>query len=154
MIVNGFINVVITTIEKRFGLTSSETGLIAGGYDIASFILLIPVSYIGGRAKASKPKWVFYFNLIDEWIIFIWSLFWLIWILFFFLFRYVGVGILVLGIGSLLFASPHYLAGPYRGDNQKENVCQRMSFNGSLLLVRIVHYNFILLYDGLLFNII
>ncbi|KAK0087850.1 hypothetical protein PV325_013940 [Microctonus aethiopoides] len=103
MIVNGFINVVITTIEKRFGLTSSETGLIAGGYDIASFILLIPVSYIGGRAKASKPK-------------------------------YVGVGILVLGIGSLLFASPHYLAGPYRGDNQKENVCQRMSVNGSSLL--------------------
>lgn len=57
MVVNGFVNVVITTIERRFGLKSSETGLIAGGYDIASFLLLIPVSYLGGRAKASKPRY-------------------------------------------------------------------------------------------------
>lgn len=56
MVVNGFINVVITTIERRFGLRSSQTGLIAGGYDIASFFLLIPVSYLGGRSKASKPR--------------------------------------------------------------------------------------------------
>ncbi|XP_071564364.1 solute carrier organic anion transporter family member 4A1 isoform X2 [Temnothorax nylanderi] len=96
MVVNGFVNVVITTIERRFGLKSSETGLIAGGYDIASFLLLIPVSYLGGRAKASKP-------------------------------RYIGIGILVLGIGSLLFASPHYLAGPYRGGQQTENTCQSVS---------------------------
>lgn len=54
---NGFVNVVITTIERRFGLKSSETGLIAGGYDIASFLLLVPVSYLGGRAKASKPRY-------------------------------------------------------------------------------------------------
>ncbi|XP_032677729.1 solute carrier organic anion transporter family member 4A1 isoform X1 [Odontomachus brunneus] len=93
MVVNGFVNVVITTIERRFGLKSSETGLIAGGYDIASFLLLVPVSYLGGRSKASKP-------------------------------RYIGVGILVLGIGSLLFATPHYLAGPYRGGQQTENICQ------------------------------
>ncbi|XP_025992017.1 solute carrier organic anion transporter family member 4A1 isoform X2 [Solenopsis invicta] len=96
MVVNGFINVVITTIERRFGLKSSETGLIAGGYDIASFLLLVPVSYLGGRAKASKP-------------------------------RYIGIGILVLGIGSLLFASPHYLAGPYRGGQQTDNICQSVS---------------------------
>ncbi|XP_011349076.1 solute carrier organic anion transporter family member 4A1 isoform X1 [Ooceraea biroi] len=96
MVVNGFVNVVITTIERRFGLKSSETGLIAGGYDIASFLLLVPVSYLGGRAKASKP-------------------------------RYIGIGVLVLGIGSLLFASPHYLAGPYRGGQQKENVCRNVA---------------------------
>nr|KAF7420289.1 hypothetical protein H0235_010586 [Vespula pensylvanica] len=94
MVVNGFVNVVITTIERRFGLRSSQTGLIAGGYDIASFLLLVPVSYLGGRSKASKP-------------------------------RYIGVGVLVLGLGSLLFASPHYLVGPYRGGQQSENVCQR-----------------------------
>ncbi|XP_018053910.1 PREDICTED: solute carrier organic anion transporter family member 4A1 isoform X1 [Atta colombica] len=96
MVVNGFVNVVITTIERRFGLKSSETGLIAGGYDIASFLLLIPVSYLGGRAKASKP-------------------------------RYIGIGVLVLGIGSLLFASPHYLAGPYRGGQQTDNICQSVT---------------------------
>ncbi|XP_047357253.1 solute carrier organic anion transporter family member 4A1 isoform X8 [Vespa velutina] len=56
MVVNGFVNVVITTIERRFGLRSSQTGLIAGGYDIASFLLLVPVSYLGGRSKASKPR--------------------------------------------------------------------------------------------------
>lgn len=59
MVVNGFVNVVITTIERRFGLKSSETGLIAGGYDIASFLLLVPVSYLGGRAKASKPRYAY-----------------------------------------------------------------------------------------------
>ncbi|XP_031786219.1 solute carrier organic anion transporter family member 4A1 isoform X3 [Nasonia vitripennis] len=94
MVVNGFINVVITTIERRFGFRSSQTGLIAGGYDIASFLLLVPVSYMGGRSKSSKP-------------------------------RYIGVGVLVLGLGSLLFASPHYLAGPYRGGTQLENTCSR-----------------------------
>lgn len=93
MVVNGFVNVVITTIERRFGLRSSQTGLIAGGYDIASFFLLVPVSYLGGRSKASKP-------------------------------RYIGVGVLVLGIGSLLFASPHYIAGPYKSGQQTETVCQ------------------------------
>lgn len=58
MVVNGFINVVITTIERRFGFRSSQTGLIAGGYDIASFLLLVPVSYLGGRSKSSKPRFV------------------------------------------------------------------------------------------------
>lgn len=96
MVVNGFVNVVITTIERRFDLRSSQTGLIAGGYDIASFFLLIPVSYLGGRSKASKPK-------------------------------YIGIGILVLGLGSLLFASPHYLAGSYRGGHQSENVCHSVT---------------------------
>ncbi|EFN65401.1 Solute carrier organic anion transporter family member 4A1 [Camponotus floridanus] len=100
MVVNGFVNVVITTIERRFGLKSSESGLIAGGYDIASFLLLVPVSYLGGRTKASKP-------------------------------RYIGVGIVILGIGSLLFASPHYLAGPYRGGQQTENVCQSVTNTSS-----------------------
>lgn len=58
LVVNGLINVVITTIERRFGLSSSQTGLIAGGYDVASFLLLIPVSFLGGRINASKPRFV------------------------------------------------------------------------------------------------
>lgn len=56
LIVNGFINVVITTIEKRYELKSTETGLIAGSYDIASFLCLIPVSYLGG--SRSKPFFI------------------------------------------------------------------------------------------------
>ncbi|XP_055599366.1 solute carrier organic anion transporter family member 4A1 [Uranotaenia lowii] len=58
LIVNGFINVVITTIERRFGLRSTQTGLVASGYDIASFLCLVPVSYFGGRLGASKPRWI------------------------------------------------------------------------------------------------
>ncbi|XP_076361815.1 organic anion transporting polypeptide 26F isoform X2 [Tachypleus tridentatus] len=53
LIVNGFVNVVITTIERRFNLKSRESGLIAGCYDIASFLCLIPVSYLGGTRN--KP---------------------------------------------------------------------------------------------------
>ncbi|KFM61342.1 Solute carrier organic anion transporter family member 4A1, partial [Stegodyphus mimosarum] len=56
LIVNGFINVVITTIEKRYQLRSTESGLIAGGYDIASFLCLVPVSYLGG--SRSKPVFI------------------------------------------------------------------------------------------------
>ncbi|KAL4713814.1 hypothetical protein ACJJTC_015468 [Scirpophaga incertulas] len=58
MVVNGFVNVVITTIEKRFGLRSMQTGVIAGGYDMASFACLAPVTYLGGRSSASKPRWL------------------------------------------------------------------------------------------------
>lgn len=56
MIVNGFVNVVITTVEKRFSLTSAEAGLIASCYDIASVICALPVSYLG--ASGHKPRWV------------------------------------------------------------------------------------------------
>lgn len=56
LIVNGFVNVVITTIEKRYHFRSTESGLIAGGYDIASFLCLIPVSYFG--ASRRKPLFI------------------------------------------------------------------------------------------------
>ena len=56
MVINGFVNVVVSTIEKRFGLLSAETGLIAGSYDIGSMISVIPITYFGGRIGTSKPK--------------------------------------------------------------------------------------------------
>lgn len=84
LLVNGCINVVITTIERRYGLRSSQTGLIASGYDIASFVCLVPVTYFGGRTGASKPRWI-------------------------------GWGVVIMGLGSLTFAVPHFLVGTYRG---------------------------------------
>ena len=54
--VNGFINTGITSLEKRFSLTSQQTGFISSFYDIASLLLLIPVGYFGGRG--SKPRWL------------------------------------------------------------------------------------------------
>lgn len=89
---NGCINVVITTIEKRFGLRSSQTGLVASGYDIASFFCLVPVSYFGGRATASKPRWI-------------------------------GLGVILMGLGSVVFSLPHFLVGKYRATSAEANVC-------------------------------
>ena len=56
MVINGFVSVVISTIERRFDLTSVESGLIASGYDIACVLCLMPVSYFGGVAH--KPRWI------------------------------------------------------------------------------------------------
>lgn len=56
MVINGFVSVVISTIEKRFDLASRESGFIASGYDIASVICLIPVSYFGGVGH--RPRWI------------------------------------------------------------------------------------------------
>lgn len=97
---NYVVKVVITTIEKRFGLRSSQTGLIASGYDIASFACLVPVTYFGGRINASKPRWI-------------------------------GWGVILMGLGSLTFALPHFLVGPYRASGAASNVC----FNNSTIKV-------------------
>ena len=56
MVINGFVSVVISTIERRFELSSKQSGFVASGYDIASVLCLIPVSYIGGRGH--KPRWI------------------------------------------------------------------------------------------------
>ncbi|CAG0922011.1 unnamed protein product [Notodromas monacha] len=58
MVVNGLVNVIISTVERRFQLSSTESGLIASFYDIGYFFCAIPVTYFGGRSQASKPKWV------------------------------------------------------------------------------------------------
>ena len=56
--INGFVNVVITSIEKRFGLKSTQSGLISSTYDIGSLLVMIPVSFFGGRRLSSKPRWI------------------------------------------------------------------------------------------------
>lgn len=100
---NGFINVVITTIERRFGLRSRQTGLVASGYDIASFLCLVPVTYFGGRVGASKP-------------------------------RLIAWGIILLGLGSLTFALPHFLVGPYRATMSTTNTCAASSGDNNVTL--------------------
>ncbi|XP_054837574.1 solute carrier organic anion transporter family member 4A1 [Eublepharis macularius] len=80
MTVNGFINTVITSIERRFDLRSYESGLIASSYDIAACVCLTFVSYFGGNGH--KPRWL-------------------------------GWGVLVMGIGSLVFALPQFTTSQY-----------------------------------------
>ncbi|XP_063153031.1 solute carrier organic anion transporter family member 4A1 [Candoia aspera] len=80
MTVNGFINTVITSIERRFDLQSYESGLIASSYDIAACVCLTFVSYFGGNGH--KPRWL-------------------------------GWGVLIMGIGSITFALPHFTTNQY-----------------------------------------
>ncbi|KAJ7404435.1 Solute carrier organic anion transporter family member 4A1 [Pitangus sulphuratus] len=91
MTVNGFINTVITSIERRFDLRSYQSGLIASSYDIAACVCLTFVSYFGGNGH--KPRWL-------------------------------GWGVLVMGLGSLLFALPHFTTGQYEARSAAEvGVC-------------------------------
>ncbi|KAG8131632.1 hypothetical protein E2320_009542 [Naja naja] len=80
MTVNGFVNTVITSIERRFDLQSYQSGLIASSYDIAACVCLMFVSYFGGNGH--KPRWL-------------------------------GWGVLIMGIGSLIFALPHFTTSQY-----------------------------------------
>ncbi|XP_014001453.1 solute carrier organic anion transporter family member 4A1 [Salmo salar] len=80
MIINGFINTVVTSIERRFDLRSYQAGLIASSYDIAACVCLAFVSYFGGTGH--KPRWL-------------------------------GWGVLVMALGSLVFALPHFTTPPY-----------------------------------------
>ncbi|KAM8774747.1 solute carrier organic anion transporter family member 4A1 [Rhynchonycteris naso] len=56
MTVNGFINTVITSIERRFDLHSYQSGLIASAYDLAACLCLTFVGYFGGNGH--KPRWL------------------------------------------------------------------------------------------------
>ena len=56
MVINGIVNVGISSLERRFGLQSTQSGIIAGSYDVGSMLAVIPISYFGGRLGSSKPK--------------------------------------------------------------------------------------------------
>lgn len=59
---SGYINSVITTIEKRFEIPSSLSGVIASSYEIGNVITVIFVSYLGSRRHI--PVWI----AIGEWM--------------------------------------------------------------------------------------
>jgi len=58
VVVNGFVNTSITSIERRFGLSSTTTGLLGGVYDITCLFVVVPFSYFGSKPSASKPRWL------------------------------------------------------------------------------------------------
>lgn len=92
---SGYINSVITTIEKRFEIPSSLSGLVASSYEIGNVITVIFVSYLGSRRHI--PVWI-------------------------------GVGAVIMGIGSLIFMVPHFIADESveitEVNNSEENMCR------------------------------
>lgn len=95
---SGYINSVITTIEKRFEIPSSLSGLIASSYEIGNVITVIFVSYLGSRRHI--PVWI-------------------------------AVGSIVMGIGSIVFTVPHFIAEPHLAstlaNSSSDNICRGVS---------------------------
>ncbi|XP_049727441.1 solute carrier organic anion transporter family member 4C1 [Elephas maximus indicus] len=56
IIVNGLVNISISTIEKRYEMKSSLTGLISSSYDISFCVLSVFISFLGERGH--KPRWL------------------------------------------------------------------------------------------------
>lgn len=53
---SGYLNSVITSIEKRYEIPSSISGIIASMYEIGNVITVIFVSYLGSRRHI--PVWI------------------------------------------------------------------------------------------------
>ncbi|NWI99377.1 SO4C1 protein, partial [Crypturellus undulatus] len=91
IVVNGLINISISTIEKRYELNSSLTGLISASYDIAFCVLSLFISFFGERGH--KPRWL-------------------------------AFSAFMMGLGSLVFALPHFSSGKYHYGSKLEDTCQ------------------------------
>ena len=77
----GLTSVNLSSISKRYHLTSTAAGVIPTTFDITVTLSVVFICYFGGRAH--KPRWL-------------------------------GISMIVLGIGSLTFASPQFFLGSYR----------------------------------------
>jgi len=56
MAVNGLVGVNISTLERRFGLASSQTAWIAATYEIAGVPALLVIGYLGLTLR--RPAWI------------------------------------------------------------------------------------------------
>lgn len=54
MVISGFINVSLPTLERRFHMRSVESGLIVSMYNVGSLLLMAPVTFFG--SEMHKPR--------------------------------------------------------------------------------------------------
>ena len=52
--ISGFVNISLTSIETRFGLSSQLIGIIPPSYDIGGLLSVIPIAYVGGRVSQTR----------------------------------------------------------------------------------------------------
>ncbi|XP_078610405.1 solute carrier organic anion transporter family member 4A1-like isoform X1 [Branchiostoma floridae x Branchiostoma japonicum] len=55
MLVNGFARSVVTTLERRFGLSSTDLGSVIVANDVANLLAAIPIGYLCAK---NKPRWL------------------------------------------------------------------------------------------------
>jgi hypothetical protein len=53
MIVNGFISTSISSLEKRFSLSSTQSGIFGAFYDVAVVLVLVPLCHFGSNGWCS-----------------------------------------------------------------------------------------------------
>ncbi|KAA0189510.1 hypothetical protein HAZT_HAZT008505, partial [Hyalella azteca] len=58
MVHMGFVNVTLSTIEKRYHLKSGDTGVIAGTFNVAFCVMCLPIAYLASRPGASRSRWI------------------------------------------------------------------------------------------------
>ena len=100
MVVSGFVGATISTIERRFGLSSSQTAWIPATYDIAGAPVMLVIGYLGLTLR--RPVWI-------------------------------GGGLIMVGIGFVVYTIPHFVASPYRYSDSGDfsNLCVQTAWNSS-----------------------
>jgi len=71
-ITNGMLKVSITSLERRFKLTSADSGIIISMYDVAGCVSILPISHLGGIGH--KPRWIGYGLMIQSLGVFLFSM--------------------------------------------------------------------------------
>ncbi|VDM58604.1 unnamed protein product [Angiostrongylus costaricensis] len=87
-VVNAIFPVGLSTLEKRFKMTSTHTGIISSWYDFAVLLVVFPVCHWGNSGH--KGRWI-------------------------------GWGGVVMALGSLVCALPHWLIAPYEPEDSDFN---------------------------------
>ena len=97
----GLVKVVTSTIERRFSLNSTQSGLVNSAFDIGTLLLMIPITYLGGRKSSHKPRWI-------------------------------GSGLLIVGLGGFLWTVPHFIFPSY---NENANSIESSSSSLGIFII-------------------